>query len=120
MSSEALNEATAAILAEILTLGPVRLLCNGTAEGAVLPESYRVDGLILRLGYGLSPDIGLKSYTAGISCRLSFGGVSHGCFIPWGAIRGFQSEVLEIACACGPQPLKPQNDQKKRHLGVVS
>lgn len=88
-----------AFVSDLLEEGAVLLHIDARREEASVPPSFVGDPkLVLRFGYGLTPEIfDLTVDDSGISGTLTFGGVPHHCVLPWPAIYAAVSEISQQA-----------------------
>lgn len=79
------------MLETLLSHGKVRIQVDPRVEGVKVPPlPTRVPwDLPLNLSWAFRKPMELQG--AGIAVTLSFGGVEHECFLPWGSVYGFSS-----------------------------
>ena len=83
------------LVRELLEQGPVLVHVDAQVSGVSVPERLAEDPkLVLRFGYGLSPEIpDLEVDETAITGTLTFGGVPHRCVLPWPAVYAVVSEI---------------------------
>ncbi len=82
------------VVDELLESGAVLVHVDARADGVCVPERFRTDAkLVLRFGYNLSPAVpDLQIDDDGMRGTLTFGGVPHGCVLPWASIYAVVSD----------------------------
>jgi stringent starvation protein B len=82
------------VIEDLLSKGAVLVHVDARAEGVIVPANHRSDpGLILRLGYGLTPPIPDLAFDADkITATLTFGGVPFHCVLPWKSVFALVGE----------------------------
>lgn len=80
------------ILDTLLKYGKVRIVVDPRVTGVVLPPLPSVVpwDLPLNLSWAFRKPMELQA--GGVAVTLSFAGVEHACFLPWGAVYSFTSE----------------------------
>jgi stringent starvation protein B len=83
-----------AVLEELLGKGAVLAHLDARQEGVVVPTAHKSEaGLVLRLGYGLTPPIPDLAFDGDkITATLTFGGVPYACLLPWKAVFALVGE----------------------------
>jgi hypothetical protein len=91
----------------MLQKGIVRVFLDGTRQGVVVPQNLRVPTLALNFSYRFAPgDLSVDDF--GIIQTLSFGGAPFTVKVPWTAVAGLLSPVLDELIQFEATPDGPQ------------